>query len=163
MTTAVTIDPGRHSATAWWRDGELRLVRRLELGHHARPDVLRCIDELREGATLLGVAPDVIVIEGQWMAPGRGGGFDRVAEIVMSRAAWTHAAEVIWGPPPEVVVAAPSTWMPALVGTKAGRVERVVELVRETYPGWASTWSADQVAAVGIGLWWWAGRGEEVR
>ena len=152
----LSIDPGRHSGCAWWRDGELVLVRRLELGHHAKPDVIRCVAELQSASTLIGRGPDRLVIEDQWMAQGgavvqRGSGFDAVKALVATRATWCCAAQVIWGPPPEIELVMPSTWMSALVGGKAGKAGRVRPYVEAKYPGEA--WTEDQIAAVGIGLW----------
>jgi hypothetical protein len=155
----ITIDPGRHSGLAWWRDGELVLVRRLELGRHARPDILRCDRELQDG---LGVvyrcedpAPSQLVIEGQWVVAGRGAGDQQVIDLVVTRAAWTHAAQSLW-PEISVEVVQPGRWMPRLVGSAKGQAERVEKAIRVIYQerAEAERWTPDQIAAVGIGRWW---------
>lgn len=159
----ISIDPGRHSGLAWWRDAELALVRRLELGRHAEPDIIRCRRELQAGADELfrqraddTPDPSQLVIEGQWVVPGRGSRDQDVIALVVIRAAWTHAAQLLW-PGLAVEVVQPGRWMPALVGSARGQAQRVERAIRAIYPE-AEAWTEDQCAAVGIGRWWMAER-----
>ena len=140
----LAIDPGVSTGWALFVAGKLE-----ESGRMKGPSFTVALEFVRQ------TRPDLLVVEGQWFAPGRN--FASVASLIEHRCAWVHAAELEAIP---CELAAPKTWIPAMTRGAPGAdtKARIRSVVQARFPG--QKFKRDEEDAVLLGVWAgdWRGR-----